>query len=90
MPYIERNSCVGCEVCGHCGRDHERVFVCDGCGDHIYDQYFSWQGQDLCPDCIYKAMQAELCELGMIDEARDWDTDEMASYLEVNNYGVDC
>jgi hypothetical protein len=35
-------------------------------------------------------MQAELCELGMIDEARDWDTDKMASYLEVDKYGVDC
>jgi hypothetical protein len=35
-------------------------------------------------------MQAELCEMGMIDEARDWDTDEMASYLEVDKYGVDC
>lgn len=61
--WITEDNCVACaDGCRHCGRDHQQVRVCDGCGDHLYDLFFNYDNQDLCPDCALTVFAEELGE----------------------------
>lgn len=42
------NECVGCEDCVRCGRKHLMVYICDNCGEIIYNKcdVYSRDGND--------------------------------------------
>lgn len=47
-----RNHCVDCEVCGNCGRKHERTMVCDDCREEVNEMWYGADGGQYCKFCI--------------------------------------
>lgn len=45
------NDCVGCERCGHCGRDKTPYLYCDNCKE-CDDELYEFDGEELCIECI--------------------------------------
>ena len=45
------NDCVGCERCGHCGRDKTPYLYCDECHES-YEELYNYDGEELCEHCL--------------------------------------
>lgn len=71
------NNCVGCDHCGSCGRDHEKIIACDVCGD--YADYHTNEG-GFCEDCLEKLLNS-WWEESTIDEKIDF---------AARNYDFEC
>lgn len=58
------NECVGCPPemgCLGTSCPNKRVphRYCDGCGDEIEREYFSYQGKELCVECLCDALEQD-------------------------------
>lgn len=53
------DDCVGCAIgCISCGRRESPHYYCDECGDEVEEinDLFDYDGQDLCIECLKKAV----------------------------------
>lgn len=68
------DACNGCGIhCVHCGRQHLEVRVCDRCGAsndnlHLFDAVSTIQ--ELCDDCVAKAVKENFEELDFCSQTR--------------------
>lgn len=54
------NNCVCCDLpCIDCGRRHEEVLYCDCC-NHSFERCYNYNGRDLCEDCFFDNLFAEI------------------------------
>lgn len=52
MAVFYEDNCVGCpQGCISCGRKHQLVFECDGCGEQGSTLY-EFDGEQLCAECV--------------------------------------
>lgn len=71
--------CVGCDFkgadCLGCPRRGKALVVeCDECGDTLQNYVYSYNGHELCEDCLVKILMKELGvedEEDLTDEQRD-------------------
>lgn len=66
------NECVGCgSYCVDCGAKHVVYYVCDRCDNSGKIRTFG--DEELCTDCIEKALSSEETEDGVCEECGDED-----------------
>lgn len=62
MGYEIENNCVGCpQGCIRCGRDHQKVYFCDECGDYT-EKLYVHKRKELCWKCYKAKFNEKFCD----------------------------